>query len=271
MTCVITTVHGTFAPKSAWSRQESIFCRALCRTLSDRTVIINPFDWTGRNTLGGRRDASDGPRRALEDAHRSFPDAEHSVIAHSHGANVAISALSDTTGCPNVKGLICLGASFLRYRERRTTRLGTGIGLGVWFISTTVMALIAASATWWNSAMFLIAAQLALGWSYVRGFPIVGDVLGDQAVQGRGTPILLLRSEADEASSALTAMQFGGWLTDATWQRVDQIGRQILIWSLREAPTPTQRRVRTMAIGAFMFGIVTMFGPDPIRWTGYLC
>lgn len=50
----VTLVHGTFARKARWVSPKSNFRRLLRDSLTDRTVDIEAFHWSGRNSPKSR-------------------------------------------------------------------------------------------------------------------------------------------------------------------------------------------------------------------------
>jgi hypothetical protein len=111
---IVTLIHGTFAPRAAWTRPGS----PLRERLADHfrvPIEFEHFDWTGRNTNAARRSAAEGLSRRLAEVHRRAPSTPHFLLAHSHGGNVALYALGLAT--PEVRasvaGVITLGTSFI--------------------------------------------------------------------------------------------------------------------------------------------------------------
>jgi hypothetical protein len=114
---VITLVHGTFAPGARWTRPDSAL-RSRWPATPERPVRFSVFEWTGGNSHQDRVTASGELAehiRALTAEHRT---ASHLVVAHSHGGNVALGALSQEDLKGKVKALICLNTPFLHCARR---------------------------------------------------------------------------------------------------------------------------------------------------------
>jgi len=92
MQYVITLVHGTFAPHSAWTVDGSLL-RNTFRTVLDGDVAFEPFAWSGNNSRTARATASEDLVAHLDRIHAEYPLALHAIVAHSHGGNIALRAL----------------------------------------------------------------------------------------------------------------------------------------------------------------------------------
>lgn len=110
---VVTMVHGTFASKAGWIVPGEPFGRMLRDAEPTR---IEPFVWSGRNTLQARTDAAQALRAHLQALLQRFPRAHHAVVAHSHGGNVALTALADEALAKRMLGVVTLGTPFLSAR-----------------------------------------------------------------------------------------------------------------------------------------------------------
>lgn len=125
---IVTLVHGTIphigsirlAKAPTWIAPESSLCRAIDRELGGAQFQI--FTWSGRNSHRERLSAGHRLREHLECTGRLHPNAEHTIIAHSHGGNVAIYALRGLS--PDLRGkvarLVCLGTPFFRSADVMT-------------------------------------------------------------------------------------------------------------------------------------------------------
>src|SRR5262249_19806237 len=86
---VIHMVHGTFASRAKWITDDSCFSKHLKASLGG-LVKIEPFRWTGGNSVGARWRGAEDLKFKLQDCLATIPHAHHVVVAHSHGANVAL-------------------------------------------------------------------------------------------------------------------------------------------------------------------------------------
>jgi hypothetical protein len=220
---VITLVHGTwgrglFGPSgdAAWTTKGS----TLRDTLQDRlgkNAIFRRFRWSGRNNHTGRAKAAKDLRNYLEHGLEQWPAATHVVIAHSHGGNVALYAMKDTSLLERVAGIACLSTPFISVRKR---------DLGPDQIRTLALALVAVvvAIPWLLQKVFLsswtdwervgisaLVLPVLLGtFAFFRPAERQAEKLRHEltpAAPGAGQ-LLILRSPADEAYGALSVFQF---------------------------------------------------------------
>lgn len=114
---IVTLVHGTFAPFADWTQPGS----ALRTAIQDHAagpVAFRNLIWSGRNTVKGRHAASAQLRAMLESSCAQSPDTPHVVVAHSHGGNIAMTALSSSDRLRARCGVVCLSTPFLVMRPR---------------------------------------------------------------------------------------------------------------------------------------------------------
>src|SRR5579859_2469397 len=86
----ILLVHGTFAKEAAWTREGSLMYAALSQRFPD--AALERFEWSGANSVLKRGEASMALRTNLisriNNGQRVY------VVAHSHGGNVALNAMT---------------------------------------------------------------------------------------------------------------------------------------------------------------------------------
>jgi hypothetical protein len=83
-----------------------------------RPVSFTIFEWSGENSHQARLTAASELAthlRAIADAHNG---AAHFVVAHSHGGNVALAALSEDSARRSVDAIACLNTPFIQCRAR---------------------------------------------------------------------------------------------------------------------------------------------------------
>jgi pimeloyl-ACP methyl ester carboxylesterase len=114
---VITLVHGTFAPDAAWTRPDSAL-RSRWPATPERPVRFSVFEWSGGNSHQDRVTAAGELAEHIRALTTEYDTASHLVVAHSHGGNVALGALSHEDLKGKVKGLICLNTPFLHCARR---------------------------------------------------------------------------------------------------------------------------------------------------------
>ncbi len=162
MQVVCTLVHGIWARKAPWMQPGSL----LRETLRERlpSVDFKPFDWNGRNGLLSRVHAAWELQAHLHRLIDEHPTARHFIIAHSHGGNVALSALHDGYILDRVSGMVCLSTPFLSAQPRPHGRdlllaiLVTGycllFGLAFYF------AFLREGLSWWSAALLVVLANI---------------------------------------------------------------------------------------------------------------
>jgi Alpha/beta hydrolase family len=83
-----------FGKGSYWFDRGSDFCEQLYKAQGDDVdVDIATFDWSGNNSVLDRAAAASELAAYLTSAMETQPGAQHVVIAHSHGGNVALRAM----------------------------------------------------------------------------------------------------------------------------------------------------------------------------------
>ena len=123
---VVIAINGTFAPRASWAKAGSFLHRALLTYLPNPSLFWETFSWSGANSHQGRLDASSRLRSKIFEVVNTHPDAKIYLLAHSHGGNVALMALSTDFRLRDVvAGVICLSTPFIRARKRD---IGQAIG-----------------------------------------------------------------------------------------------------------------------------------------------
>lgn len=112
-------VHGTIlfpwqrSAVRAWTHPQSALCQSI-GNLKDLEVVLEPFPWSGRNSLAAREAAAIRLAHHLE---RVAIDHRVIIIGHSHGGNVGLRACNHISHrC--VSGIVCLSTPFLHMRQR---------------------------------------------------------------------------------------------------------------------------------------------------------
>jgi hypothetical protein len=114
---LFTLIHGTFARGAAWTKEDSLLCQELKRTLKEE-IGFPPFKWTGDNSHSAREIAAQELVLHIEKVAQLHPDADHYLICHSHGGNVALRALGKDNTERHVKGVLTLGTPFITCHPR---------------------------------------------------------------------------------------------------------------------------------------------------------
>ena len=108
----------TWARGSRWSRFES----EVRRVFGAERVIVGYLDWSGRNTVSARIEASEALAEFLRADASNHPLARRFVIAHSHGGTVALLGVRDPALQDLLDGVVCLSTPFLLVRPRALSR-----------------------------------------------------------------------------------------------------------------------------------------------------
>lgn len=145
---VLTLVHGTFSPDAAWTQEGSELFRRLEQQLDGET-IRRRITWRGflggclNNGHGYRLEGGARLAEALKASFREHPDAEHWVIAHSHGGNVAFYALRDPQVASRLDGIVTLATPFIRCQGRdhsaSTIKLWLFLLLSIGFVTLPLL------------------------------------------------------------------------------------------------------------------------------------
>ena len=148
-TRTVTFVHGTYTSHAEWMQDGRPLPDAIAKVTDPRTTEIHRFCWNGDNLHWGRVAGGRELQQHLLGLAERHPDAEHHVIAHSHGGNVAVYALrGEKRGevHPALAGvrITTLGTPFLSVERRATVRVGRWIVGGM--LLAALMLLVAVTA-----------------------------------------------------------------------------------------------------------------------------
>lgn len=117
---VITLVHGTYARGAPWTKEGSLF-RARLEAALGPHLIYSRFEWSGGNSHQARQEAAEDLAAHIQKCARTNPQAEHYLVCHSHGGNVALRAVSLNDTARLVRGIVTLGTPFITFRRRDPT------------------------------------------------------------------------------------------------------------------------------------------------------
>ena len=171
---VLTLVHGTFAPHAPWTQSDSLFFQSLKQRLGGE-VIHRRITWPGlfgsfaNNGHDYRLAGAKTLVQSLKKSFAEFPDAEHWVIAHSHGGNVALYALRDPEVAQRLEGIVTLAAPFIQCKPRSYSAdvitiwplLFMSIGMVLMLVLFAALALYVFHLTGDHATLFTIAGTLA--------------------------------------------------------------------------------------------------------------
>ena len=181
--CVVTLVHGTFSPRARWSFTDSEFCRQLDQEWGGTgSLVFRRIAWPGfwrsflNNGHGYRLAGGQTLAASLNEAMALHPNAQHWVIAHSHGGNVALYALRDPVVAAHLTGIVAMATPFIDCRPRRLDRapiklVAQGIGVVFWVLGFPLAGLAfyaftptSARIVYWAGLSIITIATLAY-WS----------------------------------------------------------------------------------------------------------
>jgi uncharacterized membrane protein YhaH (DUF805 family) len=240
---VVTLVHGTFSPKADWIKKDSPLAKHIIDTLKkdDREVYIKPFEWSGKNSIFARVEAAKSLRSHLTDIENKFPSLDHYMVAHSHGGNIALYALSGA-GNFNVKGIMCLSTPFITARVRdlsafKGRRLYQAVSMAV-----AVMTLFLSTIFYdffYSIILTLIGAMFGYGLApllekIVQAYVPMAQQFAEliTARPQQGAKLVIVRAVGDEATFALGTAQFLLWGSAKAFELVNE--------SVNEAHSPTR-------------------------------
>jgi len=227
---VITLVHGTWARRARWTRPGSTIQKHLSQAIPAPKLIVE-FSWSGNNSPNAREAASRALGDLVKNQLAQHPRAEHFVIGHSHGGNVALKALEMENLFDRVS-VICLSTPFLHIRRRFLDRadefkvvVGGGIGL-ILLLPLLLKLTIITGHIYVYAPLFL--GMMAIGY--------VCEKRGQRAAERfraqisltvpSNASLMIVRVAGDEATALIGAFQIATWL-------ITKIGifySSILLW-----------------------------------------
>lgn len=218
---VVTLVHGTFSPQAAWTLPGSELREMLTASVPGQ-VLFHPFRWSGRNRVSERARAAGHLRDHLATLVKEHKDAVHVVVAHSHGGNVVLRALTEPGLRRDIDGVACLSTPFLSvtwksFGAALLVHVGVGMGWAALWIANWAF-----ERSGWSDIRLLFLAAMAV-WLPLMVLGLAGQgrleasaqaLCANSQIQTKGLPsMLIVRSPADEASAGLAAAQLVTWAT----------------------------------------------------------
>jgi len=123
-----TVIHGTFASGAEWTQEGSEFREKLRSHLGTNPGIF-VFEWSGGNSHQARIQAGEELEGFLQKLIERFPFSRHTIVAHSHGGNVACYALKNAGIREKISSLITLGTPFIACRPREMPKFMAHLAL----------------------------------------------------------------------------------------------------------------------------------------------
>jgi len=223
MPLVVTLVHGTWAQDARWTQEGSALRNRLTDAFGADTAF-RVFPWSGGNSFRARSTAAAELRSFLRRGLTEAAGAEHVVVAHSHGGNVALEALRGFDGSAQIAAVVCLATPFIVTRPRKfgdrtdlvvsfaklIASLSVGFGAGItidsvfhpfgyWVPFMLFVAALAGVGTWW--------ALTRSGTAWRRRAEAWASEVGVTAPKPP-TKLFVVRAAADEAAEGLAALHF---------------------------------------------------------------
>lgn len=224
-TCFVTLVHGTWARRAAWVKDDAVF-QSLLRHATGMDLRLHSFEWSGSNLQRARLEAAGRLAAHLEQQASNHPGAAQFVIGHSHGGSVALYAMLRNSLGKRITGVVCLSTPFISVRERL-------FGTLLWMPTTMAICIGAALAlvTAWAIMLFQTSGDRPSILIPLSGFLLfvpyfvhwirwgTPEFECERAFRTRSIKryrlpklnedqLLILRVAGDEASAGLAAAQF---------------------------------------------------------------
>jgi len=262
---VVTTVHGTFANKATWIEPDSKLGKALAARFGSDVAIV-PFRWSGGNNPAARKQAQQELRNHLRAQLTRYPGAQHFVIAHSHGGNVALYAMRDAALQERVSGVACLATPFIVARRRALGSKDTlGQVAGAAVALTVGVAIIAQQLLpefdiWWLPHLLLVVILAIsfglIAWLLPAWKKYAERLVPDLQLGSLSSPqkLLLIRAPGDEAGAGLAFVQFVSHLNVRAYLMLSR--RHALVRNALQGWT----KYRARLIATFFAGVIGYFG-----------
>lgn len=100
-------IHGTFAKKAEWVKDQSLFCQKLKENV-DGEVRFHQYHWDGKNSFKSRYKEGEKLGQKVENLENK--ESIKVLIGHSHGGNIGLYSL---TSCDKIDLAVTLGTPFI--------------------------------------------------------------------------------------------------------------------------------------------------------------
>jgi hypothetical protein len=215
-------IHGTWAPNARWTWSGSPLRRKVEAVVGEGRVRFESFAWSGHNRIFARRDAALRLRGELDRSLEHWPGVPHYLIAHSHGGNIALSALESASMADRIAGVICLSTPFLQARTRDLGGISSiALSAAPAFLLVWLGQLVQILYPPAGEPVVAVCVVLALIAAILapRAFRRIADRL-QRAFVSTSMPadrVLILRTPGDEAYAALATAHLVSWLIGKAW------------------------------------------------------
>lgn len=277
-------IHGTGARGAWWTQPYGPVAANLTRLLAPLVVeVLDPPLWSGRNRIMDRVVAADALREHISHVALRFPTAHHVIVAHSHGGNAAMYALTSVEARQRVHGLICLSTPFLIFRPRMLRWDVAHLLPFSVAVVPMLLAILVGSITGLDmankntQAVFFIggiacflAAQRGYSWIMRRFFarlpPLNTAAIHEWCADNLSypapadMPVLILRASGDEASGALSAARMMSWVTEKVYYAFGALPRFVEnLWGYFAKFIDPSWSVRNTVLGFAYIGLLAGF------------
>jgi hypothetical protein len=267
MTLVITLIYHSRADEKSWvaegSRLRATVTKAVRSELPGIAVVFEPFRWSGGNSPRSRLSAAAELQRHLRRVASNHRGAQHLLVAHSHGGNVALYALRDPETAREVRGLACFSTPFVHARPRDLGPLGGLILFLVLFGLWSALLIAGVRALPGDhdihGALILLATGisfLSASFSYSSLLALARDRAARLAVQRVPVQLFLARVSGDDASRVTAISGVVSWALSAIWRRIGGL-THVFEW----AGTLVRPRIRSSDLAtavSFLLGIALL-------------
>jgi hypothetical protein len=221
-------MYREFLEGPAWIQSDSRLAQHLIQALGWR-VRIEPFTWKAYNSVNARAIAMGQLRERLGRLRNDYPSAEQVVIAHSHGGNVVLSALSDPVEAQRILGVATLATPFLAARTRGEIRSLLDFGdalaaaLMAGFATLSIGFATGAGWSWWGRAALVFIGVVLLmsggGWASTRMKAAAENIAEKMApTKLAAEQVTIVRTYGDEAVAVIAGARVTGAFVNQVWR-----------------------------------------------------
>jgi hypothetical protein len=223
---IVVLVHGTWARNTTWIREGSSLRRALSDALGSATTF-EAFKWSGRNSFRARHHATLSLRMLLLEVAATTDD-PILVIAHSHGGNIAFEAVVGNAQLRHHCRVVTISTPFIVSAKTNLTPSGIQgacllismiVTLGVWCL---LLLLAVKEVSVPDGLLFPIIfltpiISITVLWGVVKSQERYARSVPMGSAPSHNVDMLIVRSQGDEASMALSIFGLASFLLSVAW------------------------------------------------------
>jgi pimeloyl-ACP methyl ester carboxylesterase len=242
---IVTFVHGTFAADAKWTFATSRLGLHIASRCPD--VVLDRFGWTGGNDIVARGQAADQLAQHLVNLSLKNPDGQLSIVAHSHGGNIALDAARHVPENANL-GICCMATPFLHFRvlgenelPPRIVRKALFAPILLFIISIAALQVISIIVAVWMTVFAFLTSWAFSHW--LSGGIIALRPLGQELCDRASPPaslssLKIIRKSGDEASLILGLARLGVWASGSLLRHFAREERYGLAAMIKSNPIP---------------------------------